>query len=321
MITSVSRTLAWVGERGTYALSISLLLGMLLPGLSAYLRPFLEESVFSLLVMAFIRVRPQSLWHQIKSPKLILLATGWQMLFVPLAVAALINFVLAPHMDPDIRLILVIITVGPSLMSVPAFMFIMRLDGVMILLTLICSMLIAPLTTPITAELVLGAKVSFNAIDLAQNLSLMLGGAFLVASILRKLLGDAFIAGKRAQLDAMNVLLLFFFAIIAMDGVADSLSDRPLFTLSIAALTMCASFFQMGLTFLAFLPAGKQKAFIVAYASGNRNMGLMVAALGSTLPEVTWLWFALGQIPIYTFPMIFRPVVRRFILPVETEAT
>jgi uncharacterized membrane protein len=39
-------------------------------------------------------------------------------------------------------------------------------------------------------------------------------------------------------------------------------------------------------------------------------MGLMVAALGLAIPETTWLWFAVGQFPIYFMPW-FIELARR----------
>lgn len=314
MVSYLSRTLAWIGERGPYALVVSILVGMLVPALSAYMRPFLEEAVFALLVLAFLRVEPLEILRQIRRPKLILLATGWQMIAIPALLALAVTFLLPQDLPYDIRLILVIISVGPSLMSVPAFMFILGLDGVMGLLILIVCMLAAPLLTPLTAELILGAEVAFDSLDLAKNLFLMMGGSLATALVLQKLLGHARIKEWGKQLDALNVFILLIFAIIAMDGVAVSFGERPAYTFGILSLTYVTAFTQMIVTMLVFAPTGKRNAFLIAYSAGNRNMGVLVAALGANIPEVTWLWFALGQIPIYTLPMLFRPVVRRYIL-------
>jgi hypothetical protein len=43
----------------------------------------------------------------------------------------------------------------------------------------------------------------------------------------------------------------------------------------------------------------------------QRNMGLMLAALGGALPELTWLYFALSQFPIYLSPQMLKPFLRR----------
>ena len=50
--------LAWLGRRGTNAVAISILLGIVLPPLGALIRPFFPETVFLLLCLAFLRVDP-----------------------------------------------------------------------------------------------------------------------------------------------------------------------------------------------------------------------------------------------------------------------
>ena len=47
--------------------------------------------------------------------------------------------------------------------------------------------------------------------------------------------------------------------------------------------------------------------------TGNRNIGLMMAATGFGVPELAWLYFAVAQFPIYLLPVVLKPLVRRFI--------
>ena len=42
------------------------------------------------------------------------------------------------------------------------------------------------------------------------------------------------------------------------------------------------------------------------------------AALGGTLPELAWLYFGLGQLPIYLLPWMLKPVATR--LAAERDA-
>jgi BASS family bile acid:Na+ symporter len=44
-------------------------------------------------------------------------------------------------------------------------------------------------------------------------------------------------------------------------------------------------------------------------------MGLMLAATGGALPDLTWLYFALAQFPIYLLPYFLSPLARRLISP------
>jgi BASS family bile acid:Na+ symporter len=40
-------------------------------------------------------------------------------------------------------------------------------------------------------------------------------------------------------------------------------------------------------------------------------MGLMLAATGGIVPDLTWLYFALAQFPIYLLPQILKPLAGR----------
>jgi BASS family bile acid:Na+ symporter len=49
------------------------------------------------------------------------------------------------------------------------------------------------------------------------------------------------------------------------------------------------------------------------------NMGLMLAATGGVLPDVTWLYFALSQFPIYLSPLLLKSLVRRLLAVAPTR--
>lgn len=216
------------------------------------------------------------------------------------------------EMGPEFTLAVFIATAAPSVMSAPAFIYLMGLDGALSLTVLIASVLLAPVTAPFMGGLILNGALSAGAPDLALRLVLLLGGAFLTASLIRLVANPARIVRYSSQIDGLNVLILFLFAVAAMDNVAATFADRPLYTLAIAGLTFVVAFAQIGLTLLVFLSASNADAFVIAHSTGNRNMGLMIAALGGTVPEFTWLWFALGQLPIYMLPLMLKPFAQRY---------
>jgi BASS family bile acid:Na+ symporter len=47
--------------------------------------------------------------------------------------------------------------------------------------------------------------------------------------------------------------------------------------------------------------------------ASQRNMGLMLAATGGALPDLTWLYFALSQFPIYLSPHFLQPLASRIL--------
>ena len=52
--------------------------------------------------------------------------------------------------------------------------------------------------------------------------------------------------------------------------------------------------------------------FVLGYGTGQRNMGLLIAALGAATPDSTFLFFALAQFPIYLMPQLIKPLAGRF---------
>jgi hypothetical protein len=71
----------------------------------------------------------------------------------------------------------------------------------------------------------------------------------------------------------------------------------------------------MAITTLVFIAAGRGRALAIGWSAANRNMGLMLAATGGVLPEVTWLFFGLAQFPIYLLPLLLQRFVDRFASP------
>ncbi len=57
---------------------------------------------------------------------------------------------------------------------------------------------------------------------------------------------------------------------------------------------------------MALKTLGADEAFMTGFAAGHRNVGLMAAAQAGSLPDLTWLHFALVQLPIYLTPLIIR---------------
>ncbi|MTI45157.1 BASS family bile acid:Na+ symporter [Roseibium hamelinense] len=315
MIYAPLHLLGWIGRRGTAAVAASVLIGMTLPSFSALARPYLTEAVFVLLVLAFLRVDPVAVAARLRKPMLLAAASAWMMIGLPAFSVLGAHVVGLTELGPDIMLAVFIATAAPSVMSAPAFIYLMGLDGALSLTILIASVVATPLTAPILGELMLGAALPINGPKLALQLALLLGGAYVVAALIRKISGPQRIVAYTHQIDGLNVLVLLFFAIAAMDSVAANFASRPLFSAGLAALTFAVALVQIGLTLAVFYPAARADAFVIAHSAGARNMGLMVAALGGTLPEFAWLWFALGQLPIYMLPMILKPVARRYFSP------
>jgi len=98
-----------------------------------------------------------------------------------------------------------------------------------------------------------------------------------------------------------------------MDGVGALFLARPFFILGMIALCFAIALGMMAATVLCFAKAGREHAFALGLSAANRNVGIMLAALGSALPDLSWLYMGLAQFPIYLLPQMLLPLARRIV--------
>ena len=98
-----------------------------------------------------------------------------------------------------------------------------------------------------------------------------------------------------------------------MESVGARFLASPMTTTALAALAFVVYFAVLFLTVLLFLSAGRERALALGFMASQRNMGLMLAATGGALPDLTWLYFALSQFPIYLSPQLLQPLARRIL--------
>jgi hypothetical protein len=136
-----------------------------------------------------------------------------------------------------------------------------------------------------------------------------------VAALTRRIAGQEWIDRRMAHIDGLSVIALFFFAVALMDGVLASILREPMKVLGLTVLSFGLSLGLAALTALVFWRlGGGSQALALGLAAGNRNMGLMLAAAGA-VPELTWLYFAIAQFPIYLMPAMLKPLARRVAPP------
>ena len=76
--------LAWLGGQGTRAIAALVFLGIAVPPLGERFKPHVTEAIFVLLCISFMRVDLSALRDHLRRPGLVLAATAWTTLAVPL---------------------------------------------------------------------------------------------------------------------------------------------------------------------------------------------------------------------------------------------
>src|ERR1700722_14065003 len=88
LFAAASTALAWLGRQGSRAVAAVVFIAIVVPPLDALLKPFVTEAIFALLCLAFLRVDTTALRSHIRKPWLVLAATAWTSLVVPLLFGA-----------------------------------------------------------------------------------------------------------------------------------------------------------------------------------------------------------------------------------------
>ena len=303
--------LGWLGRHGTDAVAISILLGIALPPLGALIRPIFPETVFLLLCLAFLRVDPGALQAQFAKPRLLLAAAAWTMLIVPVLTGLALGAIDLFDRSPGLLLALMLNVVAPPIFASPALAALMGLNAAVTLALLLTCVAATPFLAPALVAIFVGPAVTFSPLTLGFRLVLMLAGAACFAIAVRSFAGKAWVERQAEQIDGLNVVVLFLFAVALMGDVAANAIAHPVFVLSLLALSTAVTFGLSGLTALLFARAGWRSTLPLAHAAGSRNTGLMLAAAAGLVPELVWLYVALIQIPIYALPLIMRPLLRR----------
>jgi len=217
--------------------------------------------------------------------------------------------------DPGLGIGLALYAAAPPIMSSPAIAMLFGVEPALILATVLLATIAAPLLSPVLADLVAGGAVPLDLTILITRLVALVGGALMAGLALRRVLGAGWIQAHGRSLDGLGVLMYGLFAIAAMDGVLGALVETPLRVAGFLGLSIALSISGYAAAWLILRPVPAPERLVLGYATGQRNMGLLVAALGASAPETTFLFFALSQFPIYIGPQVMRLLAGRILPP------
>lgn len=305
------RWLAWLGDQGTRAVAALVFIGVAVPPLGELLRPFVTEAIFVLLCISFMRVDLVALRDHLRRPALLIAATLWTTIGVPLIVGLIAHLGGLDARGPDLFLALMLQAVASPMMASPALAALMGLDATLVLVTLVTSTALVPFTASLFAGLFLAGTLSISPLDLGLKLIAILSGSLLVAGLIRWFAGAAAIARHKRPIDGVNILILFVFVAAVMGNVIGDFLAHPVWVLAIAVLAFAIFFALLAATTLIFRRIGYGRALALGMMVSQRNLGLMLAATAGTLPATTWLYFAMSQFPIYLTPQMLAPIARR----------
>jgi BASS family bile acid:Na+ symporter len=310
ILKGLNAALAWLGRQGTRALAASIFLGLAVPPLAAYVKPHLGETVFVLLLFSYLRTDPTAFGRYLKAPGLTIVAALWVMVAVPLLFGAAYALSGIREAWPALYTIMILQMAITPITSSAAFAALMGLDVAFSLVALIVSNALSPITTVAFSYLFLGTSL-FSPIELGIKLFLFFAASGAIAYAIRRVAGQEWIERQNEPIDGLNVISVFIFAIAAMDGVPRHVMADPLFAIELLVLIFVLTCALIGLSVLVFLRAGLDRGLVIGLLAAFRNIGVVMAAVGTSLPDLAWFYFAMVQFPIFLLPAVLRPLARR----------
>ena len=310
ILKGLNAALAWLGRQGTRALAASIFLGLAVPPLAAYVKPHLGETVFVLLLFSYLRTDPTAFGRYLKAPGLTIVAALWVMVAVPLLFGAAYALSGIREAWPALYTIMILQMAITPITSSAAFAALMGLDVAFSLVTLIVSNGLSPITTVAFSYLFLGTSL-FSPIELGIKLFFFFAASGAIAYAIRRVAGQEWIERQNEPIDGLNVIAVFIFAIAAMDGVPRHVMADPLFAIELLVLIFVLTCALIGLSVLVFLRAGLDRGLVIGLLAAFRNIGVVMAAVGTSLTDLAWFYFAMVQFPIFLLPAVLRPLARR----------
>jgi predicted Na+-dependent transporter len=301
MGASLLKGLAWLGGLGSRGIAAAVLTGLALPWLAPVFKPWLAPAIVVMLTIAFLRVKPEALMALRASPWRIVLVTAWMMVATPFVVGLACRLV--GPLEPGLLLGIALQVAAPPTMTSAAYAVMLGLDAAYGLALLLAAMALTPVTAPSAAAFVTGTVVPIDTVALGIRLAIIIVGAVGAAAVIRRLAGAARVERHARSLDGCTMILLFVFAIAVMDGVSNLILTRPLELLRLVALVFALSLAMTWSTVAVFRAFGFDAALTAGLAAGHRNMGVLIAAWSTTLPDPTWAWFGAAQFPVYLAPI------------------
>ncbi|MBN9063881.1 MAG: hypothetical protein J0H41_15760 [Rhizobiales bacterium] len=305
------RALAFLGRYGAQGFALSIVLSFALQRFSGAVKPFLGALIFCFVAINTMRADWPALRRLAGRPWRVAAALVLSTLAPFVTVAAIVAILGRDAFEPGLLLGLAIAAAAPPLVAAPAYALLLGFSNALPLTLLALGMAIAPVVSPLIADVIVGAAVPLDRIALMGRLAIFLFGAMTVGLAARRLIGGAWIAARSAELNGLGVVLFFLFAVALTESLATAAMEQPLRAALYLGVGFGVSAIAFMLALFAWLPVDRMEAAPLAITAGLRNTGLLIAALGvNEVPPETFLFFALLQFPIYFAPQIVKPFLR-----------
>ncbi|MDF1585786.1 hypothetical protein [Marinimicrococcus flavescens] len=310
MLSAASTGLALLGRRAALAMPLGLAAGLLVPPLAELAAPLILPAIVIPFVIALMRLDAERLKELVRAPLLPLLLVAWTLAGTPLLVAVTAA---AAGLEEPLDSLAVTMAACAPLMASGALALILGLDVALAVLSVTLATFLVPLSLPPLVAAVAGLPVELPTLQLTLRLAAIVGGSFLLARILRSVIGEARIERSRQAMDGIAVLFFLLFACAVMNGVHAIIGQDLVFLLRCVLVAFALNAGLQLVTVLLLWGLGRRVALTAGLLAGNCNIGLLLAASADTAPPALLAFIAAAQFPIYLLPSLQKPLYARLL--------
>lgn len=291
-----------------FILALSIVLGLMVPGLAEVFSPFAMPALFLVVLFSLVPFAPLDKNELITLDWNVGRVVLWQQLLLPSIVIAL--GVLCRFPDYVISL-LVVTTCSGALFASPALAALLDLDRRQ---SLQC-MVVTTLSMPVSMYCFLTILHGFN---FTMDLQVYLFRIFIFLAVPALV----FIAYRWIALKLRNevrfavenvaqwavVVSLAVFGIGMMSRVAERIAVNPSQVVFFLGLTTVLCIGMLAITTIVMHRYGFNDALTAAILSGFRNVGLGYALIGEMIGPELAVYVGVGLLPVFTAPIVLRLV-------------
>lgn len=299
---------SFFGRYASYTLPAGVLVGIVLPQLASYLNSFLLPALLVPLSLSLVRIKTNEFIHSFKNWRLVLFLSLWVLIICPFIVYLLL---MSLNLPMPIQMASIIAASAPPVTACAAIAIFLRINAAIAVVITVVTMLLVPLSFPLVLKYFTQLEVAVELWQLSLRLSIFILTAFVLASILKKILGTPRIESSSLILDGVSVIFITIFTIGVMNGVTGLFFQKPYFVLLTLLVSTLSVLFLYILSTFVFWRLGPNKAMAIGLCCGNFNLGLMYLVLIDEASLDLLIFFGIGQIPMYSLPTLLLPLVKR----------
>lgn len=298
-----------VAALGTWLMASAFVIGYLIPPLAAACRDLILPAIVVILTVAMLRLDVARLRGYVRRPGAMALIVTVNLIAAPI----LMWFLLTPLDIPDgLRQGMVLLAAAPMVSSAIAFATILELDSALAVAVMVASYAVVPITLPILSLWLLGLDLGVGFFELFGRLFATIAVPATLAFVIRRWIFSPQTMAKNGRaLDGMSVLFVMVFGFGIVHGLPEFTAARPDYVLLVLAVSFAANIGLQVLGASLFVWMGRREALTVGLVTGNTNLGLIMVTLADRAPPELVICFVLGQVPMYTLPVVALPVYRR----------